>query len=155
MKIWGTGLAKGLGITIRNMFRPPITVRYPREKIELPERARWTVASTFNDDGSVRCTACLSCVRACPDHVLDIEFEVAEDKSKHIEHFRYESAACMMCGLCIEACPFDAIHQTHDYELARTSIAEFTYDLLTDVDAAGPRRKAAPAAPTAGEGADD
>jgi len=148
MSIWGTGLIKGLFITIRNMARGPITLQYPHEKVELPERSRWTVAPTLDEDGQIKCTACMTCVRVCPDHVLDMGLTVGEDKTKHIDYFRYESAACMMCGLCVEACPFGAIHQTHDYELARTSLQELTYNLLEDVDAASPRRKA-PAAPPA------
>ncbi len=65
----------------------------------------------------------------------------AEDRSKHIDHWRYEIGACMMCGLCVEACPFDAIEMSHDYELARIDPASLTVDLLTDVAAAQPKRR--------------
>lgn len=125
---------------MRNMLRGPITVMYPYEKIELPERARWSVVPVFNDDGTPRCTACMACVRQCPDHILDLEVTTAEDKSKHIDRFSYEIGACMMCGLCVEACPFSAIEMSHDYELALTSPADLTTDLLADVDAANPRK---------------
>ena len=43
MSVWGTGILKGMRITMRNMLRGPITVQYPHEKLELPERARWAV----------------------------------------------------------------------------------------------------------------
>ncbi len=144
--MWGTGILNGLRITMRNMLRGPITVQYPYEKLELPERARWAVTPLFDEDGVPKCTACMACIRACPDHILDLEFTTGEDKTKHIEHYSYEIGACMMCGLCVEACPFDAIRMGHDYELARTSADELTYDLLTDVDAAPVKRAAAPAA---------
>jgi len=139
--MWGAGLINGLRITMRNMLRGPITLKYPYEKLELPERSRWAVAPKFDPSGNPKCTACMACVRACPDHILDLQFETAEDKSKHIEHFRYEVGACMMCGLCVETCPFDAIEMSHDYELAVTEPDELVYDLLTDVDAASPRAK--------------
>ncbi|MBI5230746.1 MAG: NADH-quinone oxidoreductase subunit I [Coriobacteriales bacterium] len=155
MSIWGTGIVKGLGITIRNMFRKPITVQYPHEKLELPERARWTVEPSYDGEGNIKCTGCLTCVRVCPDHVLDMKLTVGEDKSKHIDYFRYECGACMMCGLCTEACPFDAIHMSHDYELARTSADELTYNLLEDIDAARPARKAAEPKPKPAGGADE
>jgi len=143
--MWGKGIITGMRITMRNMLRGPITVKYPYEKLELPERARWAVAPTYDEEGRPKCTACMACIRACPDHILDLEVTTREDKSKHIEHYSYEIGACMMCGLCVEACPFDAIEMSHDYELARIDPAELTYALLAHVDAA-PAKRARPAA---------
>lgn len=140
--MWGMGLLNGLRITMRNMLRGPITVKYPYEKLELPERARWAVAPRYDESGAPKCTACLTCVKTCPDHILDLEITTAEDKTKHIDHFRYEVGACMMCGLCVESCPFDAILMSHNYELAVTDASALRYDLLTDVDAASGRRAA-------------
>jgi len=149
--MWGAGLINGLRITMRNLLRGPITVKYPYEKVELPERSRWAVAPKFDEAGNPKCTACMACVRQCPDHILDLEVTTAEDKSKHIEHFHYEVGACMMCGLCVEACPFDAIEMSHVYELAVTDKDALSYELLTDVDAVSPRKDRAggPAKPAA------
>ncbi len=144
--MWGKGILTGMRITMRNMLRGPITVKYPYEKIELPERARWAVVPTFHDDGTPKCTACMACIRACPDHILELEVTTREDKTKHIERYSYELGACMMCGLCVEACPFAAIEMDHDYELARFSPDELTIDLLADIDAA-PIKRERPAAP--------
>lgn len=151
--MWGKGLLTGLAITMRNLFRGPITVRYPYEKLELPERARWSVVPKYDESGAHKCTACMTCVKVCPDHILDLEMTQGEDKTKHIDHFRYEIGACMMCGLCVEACPFDAIRMSHDYELAVTEPEELVVDLLSDVDAAPPRRErpATSAAPESGK----
>ena len=151
--MWGMGLLNGLRISLRNLRRGPITVKYPYEKLELPERARWAVAPKYDEAGAPKCTACLTCVRACPNHILDLDVLTREDKSKHIEHFRYDIGACMMCGICVEQCPFDAIQMSHDYELARLDPAELVIDLLADVEAAGPKREPKPApaaAPAAG-----
>lgn len=148
--MWGKGLIGGLVITMRNMLRGPITVKYPFEKLELPERARWAVVPSRDESGAPKCTACMACVRACPDHILDLEVTTREDKSKRIERFSYEIGACMMCGLCVEACPFDAIEMGHDYELAVYSKDALTVDLLAGVDAASVKR-AKPAAPPAAD----
>jgi formate hydrogenlyase subunit 6/NADH:ubiquinone oxidoreductase subunit I len=53
----------------------------------------------------------------------------------------------MMCGLCVEACPFDAIEMGHDYELAKRDLADLEYSLITDEPAAKPKRKAPVPAP--------
>jgi NADH-quinone oxidoreductase subunit I len=123
-------------IVLRNLRRGPITVQYPYEKLELPERARWAVRPTYFDDGTPKCTACMTCVRTCPDFILSLDVETREDKSKHIDRFGYEIGACMMCGLCVEACPFDAICMSHEYELALTDPSGLMEYLIEDVEAA-------------------
>jgi formate hydrogenlyase subunit 6/NADH:ubiquinone oxidoreductase subunit I len=135
-----------MAIAFKNFARPPITLQYPHEKMELPERSRWAVAPKFDAEGNPKCRACLACVRACPDFVLALEATTdPETKVKHIESFNYQLGACMLCGLCVEACPFDALEMSHDYELARIDASELAYDLLANVDAAmPPKRDAAP-----------
>ncbi len=141
MSFWGRGILKGLAITMKNMMRGPITVQYPHERVELPERARWAVKIKEHEDGQHTCTACLACEKACPDFVIKIDVTTAEDRSKNIDRWTYEIGACMMCGLCVEACGFDAIEMGHDYELARTDAAQLSVELLTDSPAARPKRK--------------
>jgi NADH-quinone oxidoreductase subunit I len=145
MKIYGSGILKSMAIAMRNFFRKPITVQYPHEKVVLPERSRWAVEMKVDEAGNHKCTACLACERACPDYIIKIDVTTAEDRSKHIDHWRYEVGACMMCGLCVEACPYDAIHMSHTYELARTDASTLAYDLLTDTAAAAIKRKERPA----------
>lgn len=151
--MWGTGLLKGLMISLRNWRRGPITVKYPYEKLELPERSRWAVRPKYFADGSPKCTACMTCVRTCPDYILDLDVETREDKSKHITSFSYEVGACMMCGLCVESCPFDAIEMSHEYELATCDRAALKEKLLADTDAASSaRHKAERESAPSGEG---
>lgn len=149
MSFWGSGILTGLKITFKNLVRGPITVRYPHEKLTLPERARWAVTIKRDADGSHRCTACLACEKACPDHIIKIDVAVAEDRTKRIERWNYQIGACMMCGLCVEACPFDAIEMGHDYELAVTDPQQLARDLIVDEPARAPRRER-PEAPSGG-----
>jgi len=145
MSIWGTGILRGLGISMRNLFRGPITVQYPREKLVLPERARWAVQLKYDEHGDHKCTACFACEKACPDHIITLNITTDEERNKHIDLWHYEIGACMMCGLCVEACPFDAIEQGHDYELAVFTPDRLEYDLLLDVPAVKPKRAERPA----------
>jgi NADH-quinone oxidoreductase subunit I len=149
--MYGTGILNGFRITLRNMFRGVITVQYPEQKLELPERARWTVTHKYDAEGAPKCTACLICVRECPDHVLRIESSPREGGGKQIDRYIYELGACMMCGLCVAACPFDAIFMSHDYELATRHHDDLVRVLLRDVPAASTRRT--PAAAPAADGA--
>lgn len=137
---YGWGMLRSMAIAYKNLFRRKITVQYPHERLELPERARWAVEPCFNEDGTSRCTACRMCERACPDHVISIQVETAEDKSRTIAHWSYQLGACMMCGLCVEACPFDAIRMGRVYELACTDPSGLETDLLTDVAVARPKK---------------
>ena len=138
--MWGTGMLKGMAITMRNMFRGPITIRYPDEKRVLPERSRWALAHKRDESGAPKCTACLICVNACPDGVITLESHKIDD-GKHIDRYEWEMGACMFCGLCVEACPFDAIRMSNEYELAQIDPAWLSRTLLSDVPAADPKKK--------------
>lgn len=146
--IWGLGFLRAMAVTMRNMFRPTLTVQYPDERLVIPPRARWALAPKFDSAGDPKCTACMICERECPDHIIHLTVSGDAASGKHIDEYRYELGSCMMCGLCVEACPFDAIEMSHEYELATPDTAALVRILLSDVDAAsGKRAKAdAPAA---------
>jgi NADH-quinone oxidoreductase subunit I len=151
--MYGFGVLKGFGITIKNMFRPVITVQYPEQRLPIPERARWAVRQKMDENGRPKCTACLICVKECPDDVLRISTTPKDGGGKTIDAYVYEVGACMMCGLCVAACPYDSIEMSHEYELATRDPHDLVRVLLRDVDAAPiPRkpREDATAAPAAG-----
>lgn len=157
--VWGTGFFKGLWITLRAAARGPVTLKYPEERFELPARARWALRPLYDDEGVPTCTACMNCVRECPDGVLGLEVETDTSegsKDKRITTFTWDLGACMFCGLCVEKCPFSAIEMGDEYELATTDVRDFTRVLLSDVMAAKPKRAekkpAEAAASTGGEG---
>ena len=136
MRIFGTGILKSFGIALKNLFRPAMTVRYPDEKIELPERSRWQVVALYTEDGLPRCTACGICINACPSHVLHLDVETdPETREKTILRYNYQLGSCLMCGLCVEACPFDAIIMGKDYELATADPADLDQDLIVNAPA--------------------
>ena len=129
------GIFRSLGIAFKNLFRPAITIRYPRVRAHIPDRARWAVEINYAEDGSHRCTACKACEKECPIDLICIDVDTGKDRRRHIKHWYYRRGGCMMCGLCVEACPTDAIRMGRDYELAHADPDLLEYDLLTDVAA--------------------
>ena len=142
------GIFKVLGIVWKNLLRKNIVINYPWEKYPMPERARWSVQLKRDEEGCIKCTACGICEKTCPICAIKIDVTTdPETRDKHIDRWQYERGGCMMCGLCVEACPFDAIYQDTNIELAHADRDLLRIDLVTDVDAAKPKRAAAKPAP--------
>jgi NADH-quinone oxidoreductase subunit I len=78
-------------VTLRHLFREPFTIKYPEEIRPVPVNAR-TNLLWFEE----RCTGCSTCAQACPDGCILVQTSPREDGS-------------MYCGLCVEACPYEAI----------------------------------------------
>lgn len=102
--MYGIGLAKGLMVTLRHFFRPPVTVQFPEEVRDFPGRAR-TSLLWFDE----RCTGCSTCAQACPDGCILVATEPREDGSLNKVRYEIDFRICMYCGLCTEACPYQAI----------------------------------------------
>ena len=108
---YGLGIAKGLLVTFRHLFRPPITVSYPEEERDVPVRAR-TNLLWFEE----RCTGCSTCAQACPDGCILVQTSPREDGTLHIDRYEIDFRICMYCGLCTEACPYQAIQAGGRYD---------------------------------------
>lgn len=111
-------LIRGMGVTLRHFFvntftkRDIVTMRYPEETVEYPERNRGVHRLMLREDGSVRCVACMMCSTVCPAHCIHIEAGERDDGSgieKYPVKFDIDELVCVVCGLCVEACPCDAI----------------------------------------------
>ncbi len=102
--MYGFGLLKGLRMTMRHFFKPPVTVQFPEEVRDFPARAR-TSLLWFDE----RCTGCSTCAQACPDGCILVATEPREDGSLNKVRYEIDFRICMYCGLCTEACPYEAI----------------------------------------------
>src|SRR5262247_1061162 len=118
----------GMGITLRKLFVRPVTVQYPDQRPDVPERYRGRIILTRDPSGEERCVACYLCSAACPVDCITISAAEREDGRRYPEAFRINFNRCIFCGLCAEACPTLALQMTTEFEMAETDARELIYD---------------------------
>jgi len=127
-------LLKGMAITLKQMFSKPCTIQYPEERLVWPDRNRGRVVLPRDpESGKHRCTACMSCVRICPNNSLEITTRANEATNKReLDDFTYHLDRCSFCGLCVESCMFNALKMSHEHEIAVTDKAELKKHLQSE-----------------------
>jgi NADH-quinone oxidoreductase subunit I len=140
-------IAEGLGVTARHIAgvafaNQAITVQYPEEQHIPSPNYRGVHRLNKDEQGRVKCVACMLCATACPAHCIDIVGATAPaswpDREKYPESFVIDELRCIYCGMCEEACPVEAIELTGLYDLTGLSREEMIFDkakLLSVFDA--------------------
>jgi len=134
----GAGLAKGLAVTLRTMTRKTVTEQYPEVQPDLAPRTRGVIG-LFEEN----CTVCMLCARECPDWCIYIDShketipattEGGRERQRNVlDRFAIDFSLCMYCGICIEVCPFDALHWSPQFEYSEVDLL----DLLHEKDRLG------------------
>ena len=129
----GTGLLKGLAVTIKHLGKRPATLMYPHERPDLAPRARGVIA--LMDEN---CTVCMLCSRECPDWCIYIEShketvppakEGGRARTRNVlDRFAIDFSLCMYCGICVEVCPFDALWWSPEFEYCEYSIGALLHE---------------------------
>jgi NADH-quinone oxidoreductase subunit I len=145
--MFGLGLLKGLGVTMRHFVvsflydRKPweprysqewlekhqaiegkglFTVQYPEQKRKISENFRFLPMLIYEEKPEEpRCTACGICARVCPPQCIWIE-RATDEKGRPMARpagFWIDATICMSCGYCAEYCPFDAIKMNQEHEI--------------------------------------
>ena len=141
------GVVKGLGVTLKEAFKTMFpdgpfgmpspskgaqTVQYPREK-EIPATRSRGVISLHEEN----CTSCMLCARECPDWCIYIDSHkeevvvpgAARPRQRNVlDRFAIDFSLCMYCGICIEACPFDALYWSPEFEYAEYDIRDLLHE---------------------------
>ena len=118
------GLFGGFAVTLRCFVTPSrvVTQQYPenRESLKMFERFRGRVVMPHKEEANTHhCTGCGICESACPNGTITIlTSKDPETKKKKLDKFIYRFETCIICNLCIEECPFDAIAMSRDFETA-------------------------------------
>ncbi|MCL4211075.1 MAG: NADH-quinone oxidoreductase subunit I [Phycisphaeraceae bacterium] len=140
---------RGLGTTMRHCFenvgrngsvkKNVWVVQYPEQRREQrdvldggsePKTFRGVHRLNRDEDGRVRCVACMMCSTACPANCIHIVAEESPwpDREKYPKQFDIDELRCIFCGMCEEACPCDAIELTPEYDVVGLSRQEMIFD---------------------------
>ena len=109
-------LFAGLGLTLKYLFRPKYTMRYPEEHIPKSNRFRGLHALRRYPNGEERCIACKLCEAVCPALAITIDSAPRADGTRRTTRYDIDLFKCIYCGFCEESCPVDSIVETHVHE---------------------------------------
>jgi NADH-quinone oxidoreductase chain I len=108
---------KGMALTVKMFFSPPVTRQYPKEKRPAAAGFRGLHALTRDfHTGEARCVGCGLCAAMCPSRCIYIYTADSLDHKKIVERYEIDVLRCVFCGLCVEACPYLAVALTEHYE---------------------------------------
>ncbi|RIV21005.1 NADH-quinone oxidoreductase subunit I [Alicyclobacillaceae bacterium I2511] len=118
------GFLKGLGVTISQLPKKKVTVMYPEEKPDYPERYRGV--HRFIPE---LCTVCNQCARICPTSCISLSGSRDENRKLRIETYDINFDICILCSQCTEVCPTEAIVMSDTFELASYTRDDFYLDM--------------------------
>lgn len=148
-------IIKGFGTTLRHFVtsfgqgRTSRALQYPEQRREDMEvldggletrNFRGVHRLNRDENGRVKCVACMMCPTLCPANCIHIEAAESpwDDREKYPKKFEIDELRCIYCGMCEEACPVDAIELTPLYDVVGLSRQEMVFDkdkLLSVYDA--------------------
>jgi formate hydrogenlyase subunit 6/NADH:ubiquinone oxidoreductase subunit I len=88
--------------TLRNLFSRPDTIRYPKERTDIPSTNRGRVVWDMQ-----RCIWCRMCEKNCPTKAIVTD---KERKTQTITRVR-----CIACRTCVDVCPVNIIKMESVY----------------------------------------
>ena len=129
---------KGMILTLVSSakgLREPVTRQYPatgnflrREEAPTPVQPRFMGFPALTWDGEVGepyCTSCMVCIRQCPTQCMSatmkdnpLQQEGQSTRRKIVDSFEINLNRCILCGICVEVCNFDAIVMSHEHEMS-------------------------------------
>jgi NADH-quinone oxidoreductase subunit I len=137
----------GFAVTLRQMFRPKVTTRYPKEKRVKPPRFHGRHVLNRYPDGMEKCIGCELCAGVCPARCIYVRGadnppdEPVSPGERYGFVYEINMLRCIFCAMCVEACPTEAITMTHLFEMSVTDRDDAIYtkdELLVAADGTVP-----------------
>ena len=128
----------GMKITWKHLFVKNVTIQYPDEAHDIPERVRNRLYVNMDD-----CIGCDQCAKACPVNCITIETakslpeedlgetSVGNKKKLWVTRFDIDIAKCCYCGLCVPPCPTECIFMTPVFEFSEYNRNDLIYRFST------------------------
>ena len=117
----------GFYVTIKHLFKKPVTLDYPRRKKPMAPRYRGKHYLERYDDGTERCVCCGLCAAACPADAIYMEPEESDKGERRARIYEINLLRCIFCGFCEEACPEEAVFLGQEYEFSDFDRNSFIY----------------------------
>lgn len=154
--IWegAVSLVAGMAITLRYAFKKPVTVLYPKQRIQM-KRFKGPISFVNYDKSDPKddhlCIACNACIKTCPSRCMSLQAgKAAEGGKRVLTDFKVNYMLCSLCSLCIDVCPTDALqHATGDYDMVTLTQRDLHMDLLKPFREKGSALTKIPLAPAA------
>lgn len=119
------GMMLTLASTVKGL-RKPVTRQYPTTPTPVQPRFMGFPALTWDDKVEEPfCTGCMVCIRNCPTQCMSASMkdnplhqEGKSSRRKIVDYFEINLNRCILCGICVELCNFDAIVMSHEHEMS-------------------------------------
>lgn len=89
---------------LKNLFKPPVTTKYPAEPIQFPDGSRGHIEIEID-----KCISCSMCAINCPSGAIKV------DRNKGT--WEINRMDCVQCGYCTIKCPKKCLHIVPGYTL--------------------------------------
>ena len=96
------GIMSFKGTMLANLFKKPVTIKYPAEPIDFPEGSRGHIEIEID-----KCISCALCALNCPSGAIKVD-----RKARTWEINRMD---CVQCGYCTMKCPKKCLHIVPGY----------------------------------------
>lgn len=94
-----------VGELLGNILRKPMTVRFPKESIPIPDGYRGEHEYDIDE-----CAGCGLCASICPNRAIEMVKAPEERKGVYPKLYpQIDLGKCCFCGLCQDRCPKGAI----------------------------------------------